>query len=42
METNGDQWGLMRPMGTHENLRDQWGLMRLRDYWRLMRTMMTR
>ena len=37
-ETNGDQWGFMRPMGTHKNLRDQWALMGLRDYWRLLET----
>ena len=30
-ETNGDQWELMRLMGTHENLRDYWRLMRLRE-----------
>ena len=24
-ETTGEQWGLMRPMGTHENLRDECG-----------------
>ena len=31
----------MRTMGIHESLTDQWGLMRHRDYWRLMRPMET-
>ena len=28
-------------MGTHETQRVQWRIMRLRDYWRLMRPMET-
>ena len=40
-ETNGSQWELMKPKGTHETQREYWILMRLRetngDQWELMR-----